>query len=387
VPNVTVWGAGAHLHATNPDDQTLGLRADGVRVYGFTLTAVTNGRGSKPQQARISLWREPGLFPLPMYGNVVRGNSITHGSSLEAQNSASSVGILVHRSRNFTIAENSVVRTLADGIHVTGGSRNGRVIGNTVRETGDDMIAVVSFLGNGWQDRLRGDPALRAAVEAGEVQVSDVLIQGNDVADQYWGRGMAVIGGRNITIRGNTIAGTTWAAGVIVAQEGGYATAGVRNVLVAENRISRVQTSAPTFLPAGDSFADTRSKVLSGRTTGQGAVEVHAVQNSVDDAFRPALAAAISVRDIRIVANELSDVRLDGIRIGRSTAPSLLQRISVVGNKLTRIGGSTIRNLLPDATSLHCSNNSTNGAADNTLCQLAHAPSVSGANVNCASLP
>ena len=46
----------------------------------------------------------------------------------------------------FLVAENTVSRSLSDGIHVTAGSSYGRVLNNSVKETGDDMIAVVSYV-------------------------------------------------------------------------------------------------------------------------------------------------------------------------------------------------------------------------------------------------
>ena len=51
------------------------------------------------------------------------------------------------RATGFLVAENTVSRSLSDGIHVTSGSSYGRVLKNTVKETGDDMIAVVSYVG------------------------------------------------------------------------------------------------------------------------------------------------------------------------------------------------------------------------------------------------
>lgn len=73
VPGVTLWGPGATLQATDPRDHTLGLRADGVRLYGLTLTAAPDQRRSEPAQARISLYREG---PTPQRGNVVRGVTV-----------------------------------------------------------------------------------------------------------------------------------------------------------------------------------------------------------------------------------------------------------------------------------------------------------------------
>lgn len=66
------------------------------------------------------------------------------------------------------IVGNTVQATLADGIHTTHGSTNVLVRGNTVKDTGDDLIAVVSY---------QADGSLSA----------NVLIDGNTVSGNYWG--------------------------------------------------------------------------------------------------------------------------------------------------------------------------------------------------------
>ena len=192
-PGVTLWGPGATLQATDPRDHTLGLRADGVRLYGLTLTARPDQRRSEPAQARISLYRDRSDNPAgttPQRGNVVRGVTV---------DGAGSVGILVHGMADFTIAGNTVRRTLADGIHVTGASHHGRVLGNQVRDTGDDLISIVSY-----------DDA---------PPVRDVLVQGNDVAGARWGRGLTVVGGEHLTLRGNTVTGVAHGAGILLAEQ------------------------------------------------------------------------------------------------------------------------------------------------------------------------
>jgi len=388
-PGVTLWGFGARLHATDPADHTLGLRADGVRVYGFTLTAVTDIRRSAAEQARISIYRdarEPGW----QQGNVVRGNLITHGDTPDTANAAGSVGILVYGARQFTVAENIVQRTLADGIHVTGASREGRVVNNRVREVGDDLIAMVSYLGEGWQDRLRTDPAWAAAVAAGEVQVNHIVVQGNDVADNYWGRGITVVGARNVTIRDNHIARTTYGAALLVAQEGGYTTPGPRNVLIEGNVVSEVQTTAPSYVPAADAFGWLRRLWLAlGPRTGHGAVEIHAIQNSALDAGDPALAPALALSGVRVARNQVQGVATDAVRIGVDTLPGLIRDLALVDNRFAQVAGVALRSR-GDTSSLFCSGNSLDGVdAEATLgaCPLPAAPLVSGAAVDCATLP
>jgi parallel beta-helix repeat protein len=392
-PGVTVWGAGAHLHATNPLDHTVSLQADGVRLYGFKLTAVTDVRRSAVEQTRISIyrdWTRPGL----QTGNVVRGNTVTFGDTPDTANSAGGAGILVSQASDFTVADNTVRRSLADGIHITGGSRNGRVINNTVRETGDDMIAVVSYLGKGWQQRLATDAAARGAVERGESAASNVLIEGNDLADNYWGRGIAVVGSRGITVRRNRIDHTAMGAGVLVAQEGGWGTPGPRNVAIQDNHITRVQNGAPTYVPAGLGFATLRGRVLAHLTTGHGAIEVHAIQNSLATANNGQLVPLLAVQDISITGNRISDTAVDGVRIGVDTAATLVQRVTVAGNTLQRVAGASVSNLLGASRPMVCNNNTRDTRASIDVGCVAPSTAAKstadalavGATLNCAAL-
>ena len=126
-------------------------------------------------------------------------------------------GIIVFAGRNGLIADNAVSGALADGIHLTAATSAVRVSGNTVRDVGDDMIAVVSYL----SDRT---------------PCSDILITGNSVDRQTNGRGITAIGGRNVTIRQNTIS-RTYGAGVLIASDGNYGTFGTDGVVVADNVI------------------------------------------------------------------------------------------------------------------------------------------------------
>ena len=160
------------------------------------------------------------------------------------------------KASNFLIARNVVYRTTADGIHMTTGSNNGRVACNVVRENGDDMIAVVEY-GNG------------------EPQMGAITIEDNDVAGTYWGRGITVVGGRDVTIRRNKIALTTHAAGIyIAAEEGAFKTRNVRNVLVEDNEILNIQNTTPAYNPINN-FTRTHHAAI--EVTADGAREIGGV--------------------------------------------------------------------------------------------------------------
>ena len=128
------------------------------------------------------------------------------------------IGIVVLGGSNGTIANNVVTGSYADGIHLTGGSHDITVKGNQVRDVGDDMIAVVSYLADG-------------------VVCANITISNNDVRGQTWGRGISVVGGRDVSVLSNSIADTS-GAGVLVNSDGSYGTYGTTGVTVSQNTIS-----------------------------------------------------------------------------------------------------------------------------------------------------
>ena len=312
VPGAVMWGEGATLHATNPSDQAVMLQADRASIYKFRLTAVTGRRLHAPWQSRIAVFERVDR-PAHLLGNVIRGNRIVEGGAVGTSlaNGSSSAGIFVFRADGFLVAENEVRRSLSDGIHVTGGSRNGRVLANTVRETGDDMIAMVSYLGTGdWTSETADRLAPTFASQRDLQLVRNVLVAGNDVEGNYWGRGISVVGGADITIEGNRIARTAVGAGVLLAREASYVTWGVNNVVVKNNRISQIETASPAYVPSG--------WTQSGFRTGHAGIELHAFVFD-DERARPALASVLSVDDILIAGNTVADTAFDGMRIGEGT--------------------------------------------------------------------
>jgi hypothetical protein len=316
-PGVTLDGRGATLHATNPADQALLIQADRVRVQGFTLTAVTDRRRDAPWESRIAVWRHGRGLPA-LQQVEIRDNRIVEagppGSALA--NSSSSAAIFVHHAHHFVVERNLVRRSLSDGIHVTGASRHGRVLGNTVRESGDDMVGIVSYLDD-------GEP------------VRDVLVADNDVAGQYWGRGISVVGGEDVTFEANAIDATAHAAAIYIARETSFRTFGVRNVRVLRNRITRVQTAAPayTVLPPWQRA----------RRTGHAAIEL-----VVQDAYRLPAGSAAAVREVAVEDNDVDTTAADGIRVGLN-----VDAVRLRDNRLHHIGGRPVE-VLARMPTLHC---------------------------------
>ena len=72
----------------------------------------------------------------------------------------------------------------------------------------------------------------------------NVLITGNSLEGNAWGRGITVVGGTDVTISNNIVRDVQVSAGILVAQEDSYRTYGVSDVRVENNVVSSIQTAA-----------------------------------------------------------------------------------------------------------------------------------------------
>jgi len=203
VPGVHIDGNGATLQATNDETSAVQIVADGVQLSNVTLTAPTGGK------------RWSGL---DQHKLVVSGgqDSVTHVSIV----GSAAAGIFVKGANGFKISDVDVTGTRADGIHMTDGSNHGTVDNVRTSQTGDDGVAVVSYAAD-------GQPC------------SDIRVNHVNVAGTTWGRGISVVGGRNIAISDFSAADTS-AAGVYVASEGGYDTDSVEGVTISDGNLARV---------------------------------------------------------------------------------------------------------------------------------------------------
>jgi hypothetical protein len=329
---LTLKGAvGATIHGTNPDDQAVLIEADNVTVRNLTFTAVTDGRRSAPRHARIAVAR--GLPNYAGYGTVrnttIRDNRIIAAGApgTSTANSASTVGILLLNADRFLIAKNTISRTLADGIHMTLGSRNGRVLQNTVQQTGDDQIAIVSY-------RLGGNPVLGSAsamkadwdAQKSYRYAHNILVAGNSVSAPYWGRGLSVIGAEKVTLARNKLDNMPLTAGILIAREAVYQTFGTKNVLVEGNTLRNLQNQNPPY--------QYKNIFSNASRTGHGGVEIHAAlwKDEAADSF---LRDTLSVRDVMVRGNSVTYAKPNAIRAGTQFSRSMTATNSS-GNTVTR---------------------------------------------------
>jgi Right handed beta helix region len=184
VPAVRIDGNGATLLATNDETSSVQIEAAGVSLANLNLTASLAGER----------WTGLNQHKLVVAANDVTVTNVTITGSAGA-------GVFVDAANNFQLDRVTVRDTRADGIHVTGGSSNGRVNNPTTEQTGDDGVAVVSYT---------DDPE-----PCRNIVVNSPLVNGT-----RWGRGVSVVGGENISLRNLKVSQTS-GAGVYIASEGG----------------------------------------------------------------------------------------------------------------------------------------------------------------------
>jgi hypothetical protein len=306
-PGVHIWGYGASIYAKVPAPADLKapaaaaisiqLNAPRAAVYGLTIISNLQVRTGHPNGAGIVMAGAD---------QEVIDNRVEYAGN----------GIFIRGASNFIVARNVVFRTSADGIHITSGSRDGRVLCNTVRETGDDMIAVVNY-------------------GLGEPNIGNFRIEGNDVGGNYWGRGITVVGGKDITIRRNRISETTHAAAIYIASESSYKTANVRNVIVEGNEIRDTQTTTPKYNPRTDAAGKSGNGAI--MIMGQGRQEVRDVivrNNKIDRAFRDGIAVLGNSCDIGVQSNTMTS--LGGAPVKIQSGASSDCRIACSGNTADR---------------------------------------------------
>jgi hypothetical protein len=369
-PGITITGDGATLHATNPDDMALLIQAADTTVSSLTFTAITDGRRNAPRHARIAISGDLPEGYRRIRNTVIRDNRIINadGPGTPGANSASTTGIFVQHAERFLISGNTVVRSLADGIHITGGSRDGRVLNNVVRETGDDMIAVVSYSDTGSPAKSSAKKLAATWDDNLDQQLNrKILISGNRASGQYGGRGITVVGGQSIAIVRNTIDNVPIAAGILLAREANYLTFGVDSVLVEGNIVRDVQTEDPPY--------DGANKYSRSDRTGHGAIEIHAAlfDDEADDAQ---LRSKLAVRNIIVRGNTVERSAVNAVRIGvtqegtvrdgsasRHSGNGVIDNLSVQGNRFDDVKGEAINAIDKDVkdNGLHCASNQRDG--------------------------
>jgi YVTN family beta-propeller protein/VCBS repeat-containing protein len=209
VPGVTIIGNGATLYATDDNTSSVQILADNVTLKDITLgAALTGPRHYAPQHHKLVI----------MADHVTVTDVVINGSA--------GAGIYIDGSGYFELNDVRVIRSRADGIHMTNGSHDGVVSNPYTEWTGDDGVAVVSYL---------PDTAISR----------NITINNPTVNGTIWGRGVSVVGGQNITYNNITVSNTD-SAGIYVASEWSYNTHGVNDVRISGGTVTNANTNPAT---------------------------------------------------------------------------------------------------------------------------------------------
>lgn len=272
-PGIRIDGNGATLQATNDATSSIQILADNVELTNITLAAPPTG---------------PRMDNLDQQKLVIAGNHDTI-SSVNISGSAAA-GVFVNGAQNFTIKNVNVANTRADGVHVTASAGYGVVDNVRTDHTGDDGIAVVSY---------SDGPPCHDIVESNLVVASSAA------------RGIAVVGGTNVTVRDFT-SSDSGAAGIYIATEGApYFTRSVDHVNVSNGSISTANRDATIVHGAILITADNPGTTISGVT--------------ISD-VNIAGTAQVAERNVAVLddGGAVKDVTLSSIRVDSSALPALV---------------------------------------------------------------
>jgi hypothetical protein len=214
----TIHGTVRSLTEQERDDELCGVRQQalvfqrtvGGGIYGLRFTSNATERTSCAEDCQILLDTVDGI---DIVGTEVDGAS---ACGVFAWSSAAA-----SRSQNLFVEGNFFHHTYADSIHHTHGARRSwcwrNYIFNAAPSLGDDGIACVTY-------------------SPEDSRCGEMEWWGNVYLGGAHGRGMAVIGGEDISIHHNWIIGAA-AAGLIVASESAYTSASSERIELRSNYI------------------------------------------------------------------------------------------------------------------------------------------------------
>ena len=174
------------------------------------------------------------------FGLHLRSDASSRFDALEDHQIAVNDGI------NTEIVGNEIEGGAAAGIFFTGGSRTAYVEGNYIHHTWADSIHFTGGTRDAWvwsnvffnEEPSRGDDGIACVTYADSPRCGDMEWWNNTHLGNAWGRGYAVVGGKQIEIHHN-FARDTAAAGILLASEPSFNTRGSREIFVHDNVLYR----------------------------------------------------------------------------------------------------------------------------------------------------
>lgn len=212
--NVTIWGYGATLYASDPTTasgtkQSVFLSGDNITLLGLKFTCNWD-RVTKGQPHRIRTLISSVINNLTIRDIEIDG-AVDMGLVLGAVKGLHVSGCYIHDTAN-------------DGIHISHGTTAFEIIGNRFENTGDDNLAVVS-------DVVDGNTCNRGIL-ANNSCMGNRTNGGNTA-----GRNIAVAGGADIIISGNMCQNSNGAAIMVQCDPSSGVTIGVDDVTIIGNEV------------------------------------------------------------------------------------------------------------------------------------------------------
>lgn len=345
--NLTITGPGTLDFPTNglAENARLELEASGTTIRDLKITS--NGAS------------RTGIYGLITVDGVAaaRYNTTIDGCEITGSDG---VGIHMMNSHNFTISNNYIHDTWADGIHIQRGSSNFTISNNTVIDVGDDAIGLVSHdydtfgtvqdgtvtgnvLGNGKATTSGGGLGLVGVISmtATGNTIRDTQLSGMRIAAFYSiAEGSSMVG--RLTVIGNTIQNTGLNPGLGGTTEGISIFNG-RHIIVSKNVISNTYGAGISLGNSNVDIIIDGNELSDVGTNENPGIWVSGLEQAgdflalwtdplLDDGT---LLAYVFVHDIRITNNVIRTTGSSGIQ-----ATGLITRsidgLWVVGNKIIR---------------------------------------------------
>jgi Pectate lyase superfamily protein len=221
----------ATIISSDTSDNIFNLqRLKNIHLEGFTLNYVPHKKARTPNTSAIYLSEVDSV--------EIMFNRIYFSPGM---------GIQCFALKNAKISFNHVEGTLADGIHVANGpntdlgrqlwSENVIITNNTVKNAGDDKIAVVSYERPYKPKHPSFSPWRGAQLINRNIIIANNIVEGGN--PNYRGRGITVLGGRDIVIDGNIIYSgcATMMTGILVQAAPNFAMFRPHRIMISNNRV------------------------------------------------------------------------------------------------------------------------------------------------------
>ncbi len=217
------------LHATDPENAAVKLTGSGPKLKNIKVR--TNYSGSIVADSDDRLQADVSCLVYVKDATNFRVENVTAQTGRGA-------GIMVNNSGGTSSSSKAYIQncrvrdTLADGIHMTNGSKYIVVQSNNVTNTADDLIAIVSY-------KFQTD----GSTPKNPVACRDIGINNNTLSANVWGRGITVNGGHHVSVTNNTVTNSFHSGLILVSEGHPYYAWPTTNITVTNNTFSGCNAS------------------------------------------------------------------------------------------------------------------------------------------------